>query len=293
MFFNKSTAFALLTAGVLLTGCGNDDNTSKTLEEQLDYTIVGIEPGSGTMEKAHAALEDYENLKDWKLEESSAAGMLAELDKALKNEKPVIITGWNPHWMFSKYDLKYLEDPKKSFGEVEQINTIVRKGFQEDLPNAYTIVDRFYWEPKDMEEVMVDSQTSSFTEAANKWVEKNADVVAAFTADVEKGNGEKIKLISTPWETEDASSHVLQAILQQHGFEVELTPVDPAIMFQAIATGEGDVSAAPWLPVTHQSFYEKHKDDIVDLGENLDGARIGLVVPAYMDIDSIEDLAAK
>lgn len=293
MFFNKSTAFALLTTVALLTGCGNDDNTSKTLEEQVDYTIVGIEPGSGTMEKAYVALEDYENLKDWKLEESSTAGMLAELDKAIKNEKPVIVTGWNPHWMFSKYDLKYLEDPKKSFGEVEQINTIVRKGFKEDLPNAYTIVDRFYWEPEDMEEVMVDSQTSSFTEAASKWVENNADVVAEFTADVEKGNGEKIKVISTPWETEDASSHVLQAILQQHGFVVELTPVDPAIMFQAIATGEGDVSVAPWLPVTHQSFFEKHKDDIVDLGENLVGARIGLVVPAYMDIDSIEDLVAK
>ncbi|NAP01161.1 glycine/betaine ABC transporter, partial [Halomonas sp. MG34] len=34
--------------------------------------------------------------------------------------------------------------------------------------------------------------------------------------------------------------------------------------------------------------------DFVDLGANLDGAKIGLVVPEYMeDINSIEDLKAK
>ena len=44
---------------------------------------------------------------------------------------------------------------------------------------------------------------------------------------------------------------------------------------------------------THASFYEKHKENIVDLGENLTGTQNGLVVPEYMDIDSIEDLQPK
>ena len=245
------------------------------------------------MELANNALQDYENLNDWNLTESSTAGMLDELDKAYKNEEPIIITGWNPHWMFAKYDLKYLEDPKKSLGEIENINTIVRKGFKEDFPNAYTIVDRFYWEPEDMETVMTDAQNSDFKEAAKKWVEENSETIAEWTSGVEKGNGEEISIISTPWDTEDASSHVIEAILEQHGFEAEITPVDPAIMFQAISTGNGDISLAPWLPITHESFYEKHKDDFIDLGENLKGARLGFVVPTYMDIDSIEDLAAK
>ena len=42
--------------------------------------------------------------------------MVAELKKAYNNQKPIIITGWSPHWMFSSFDLKYLEDPKGSFG---------------------------------------------------------------------------------------------------------------------------------------------------------------------------------
>ena len=167
------------------------------------------------------------------------------------------------------------------------------KGFKEDFPNACTIVYRFYWEPEDMETVMTDAQNSDFKDAANKWVEENSETIAEWTSGVEKGNGEKISIISTPWDTEDASSHVIEAILEQHGFEAEITPVDPAIMFQAISTGNGDISLAPWLPITHESFYKKHKDDFIDLGENLKGARLGFVVPAYMDIDSIEDLAAK
>lgn len=45
--------------------------------------------------------------------------------------------------------------------------------------------------------------------------------------------------------------------------------------------------------MTHKEFFEKHEDKLVDLGANLTGAKIGLSVPEYMDIDSIEDLEAK
>ncbi|MFC4560027.1 glycine betaine ABC transporter substrate-binding protein [Virgibacillus kekensis] len=64
-------------------------------------------------------------------------------------------------------------------------------------------------------------------------------------------------------------------------------------MFQAFANGEGDASLAPWLAVTHDAFYEKHKENIDYLGKNLTGAKIGMVVPKYMEIDSIEDISPK
>ena len=87
--------------------------------------------------------------------------------------KPIIVTGWNPHWNFGENDLKYLEDPKGTFGGSENINTLVRKGLEEDMPDAYKILDRFNWEPQDMEAVMFDAQEVSFEEAANNWIEKN------------------------------------------------------------------------------------------------------------------------
>ena len=301
--WKKIGILAGLSLSLIAAGCGQDDSasngnnggneTTTNISEELDYTITGIEPGAGITGQAINTLEEYENLEGWKLEESSTAGMMGSLDAAIKNEEPIIVTGWNPHWKFSAYDLKYLEDPKGTFGGSENINTIVRKGLEEDMPNAYKILDRFYWEPADMEAVMFDAQEVSFEEAANNWIQENQDKVAQWTEGVEKVDGKEIELVSTPWDSERASSEVMKAVLEQQGFKVKVTPVDPAIMFEAIANGEGDATLAPWLPSTHASFYEKHKENVVDLGENLTGTQNGLVVPEYMDIDSIEDLQPK
>lgn len=299
--WKKLGLMAGLSLSLIAAGCGQGEETSTNTErneainysEEVDYTITGIEPGAGITEQTRNTLEEYENLEGWEFLESSTAGMIGSLDEAIRNEEPIIVTGWNPHYKFTKYDLKYLEDPKGTYGGIENINTIARKGLEEDMPNAYEILDRFSWEPEDMEQVMFDAQEAPFEEAASKWIEENPDKVNEWTDGVEKANGESVELISTPWDTERASSEVIKQVLEQHGFKVKVTPVDPAIMFEAIANGEGDASVAPWLPNTHKSFYDKHKDNIVDLGENLTGTRTGLVVPEYMDIDSIEDLQPK
>lgn len=110
---------------------------------------------------------------------------------------------------------------------------------------------------------------------------------------LKKVDGKSIEIVLTPWDTERATAEVVAQVLEEQGFNVTLTPVDPVIMFEAIATGNGDASLSPWLPSTHASFYEEYKDDIVNLGPSLTGGKNGFVVPAYMDIDSIEDLQPK
>ena len=290
-----------VSSALLLAACGDDTNGSSSengdnnnLSEQVDYTIVGVEPGAGLTGLSQDVLDEYENLEGWTLQESSTAGMLGTLEQAIRNEEPVIVTGWTPHWKFSAYDLKILDDPKGVLGGSENIQTLARKGLEEDLPDVYTVMDRFYWEPEDMEQVMYDAQNSGdFDAAAALWIENNEEKVSEWTKDIAQADGEKVKVISTPWDSEFASSSVVKLVLEGLGYDVEVTPVDPAIMFQAIATGEGDVTVAPWLPSTHNAFYEKHKDDIVDLGENLEGTQNGFVVPSYVDIDSIEDLEPK
>ena len=106
-------------------------------------TITGIEPGAGAMGLAETTLDEYENLIGWELSESSTAGMMTVLGEAIENEEPIIVVGWNPHYMFATYDLKYLEDPQGSFGEEDSIHTMARKGLEEDMPNAYEILNRF------------------------------------------------------------------------------------------------------------------------------------------------------
>ncbi|WP_105123414.1 ABC transporter permease/substrate binding protein [Streptococcus suis] len=148
------------------------------LSNQATTTITGIEPGAGIMEAAENALQDYGNLSGWELTKASTGAMTTALEKAIANQDEIIVTGWSPHWMFSKYDLKYLDDPEGSFGSTENIHTIARKGLQEDMSQLYQIVDNFHWTSEDMESILLDmNEGMSPDDAAQKWIDANRETV--------------------------------------------------------------------------------------------------------------------
>lgn len=155
-----------------------DVNSIEDLATEADKTITGIEPGAGIMGATENALKEYENLSDWTLQNSSSGAMTVALEQAYKNEEDIVVTGWSPHWKFASYDLKYLEDPKGVYGGAESIHTFVRKGLEEEAPEAFKVLDAFNWSLEDMEEVMLDIQGGTSPEdAAEKWIENNKDVV--------------------------------------------------------------------------------------------------------------------
>ncbi len=297
--FNKRWKILIVVAIAVLTlavvGCSNDGgqnnagNGDKTLGEQLNYRITGIDAGAGVVQAAEQSIEDYD--LNYEVQTSSDAVMTQALSDAIENNEPIIITGWTPHWKFVKYDLKYLDDPKGSFGEAEQIHTIARLGLKDDMPNAYKVLDKFFWEPSDMESVMLEvNEGVDVEESANNWIENNKDKVDEWTEGAEKVDGEKIELAYVAWDSETASTNVIGKVLSNLGYDVTLTQVDAGPMWAAVANGDADAIVAAWLPGTHKDFIEDYKDQVDDLGPNLEGAKIGLVVPTYMDIDSIEDL---
>ncbi|WP_084243781.1 glycine betaine ABC transporter substrate-binding protein [Planomicrobium okeanokoites] len=293
-------AFAV-TPMMLLAACGDDEATTDegtasdsgevNYGEEMDYKITGIEPGAGVVAASEAATEEYDSLEGWEVVTSSSGAMATALGEAIDNEEPIIVTGWSPHWKFQKYDLKYLEDPNGVFGDAETINTMVRQGLEEENPEAYTILDQFNWEPADIESIMLEvSNGTDIEEAAAAWIEENSDKVAEWTEGTETVDGTEIELAYVEWDTEVASTNVVGQVMEAQGFDVTLTPLDNAVMWSAVAEGQADGMVAAWLPGTHATQLEEYGDDMVNLGENLEGAKIGFVVPSYMDIDSIEDL---
>ncbi|MGD6875209.1 glycine betaine ABC transporter substrate-binding protein [Bacillus infantis] len=285
---------SILALSVGLAACGNDSEDTKegsTIGDGVDYKITGIEPGAGIMSATNKALEEYDNLEDYTLVESSSAAMAAELDNAIKDEEPIIVTGWTPHWMFAKYDLKYLEDPKGIYGEAEKIETFTRKGLEEDQPSAYKVLDQFFWTNDDIGEVMVAIQEGTDpAEAADTWVKDNSDKVAEWTNGAEEVSGEDISLSYVAWDSEIASTNVVAKVLESIGYNVEMVQLDAGPMFTAVANGDADATVSAWLPLTHKDYLDQYGDDMERLGENLEGAKTGLVVPSYVEADSIEDL---
>lgn len=291
---------ASLLAGLSLTlavaGCGSDDSSASgeaaSASKEMEYEITGIEPGAGQTQTNEKAIAEYESLSGWEQETSSAAAMLTELDEAISKEEPIVVAAWSPHYMFAKFDIKYLEDPKQVFGEEEHITTLTRQGLEDDMPEAYTILDRLHWELDVFQDALLLAQEMDFDyeKVAEKWVEENPDKVAEWTEGVEAVDGTSIDLVMTTWDAENFSTNVAKIVLEEKGFDVSLTPVDPSIMFSAIASGDSDATLSPWMPATHGALYEEYEGDFEDLGANLEGARIGLAVPSYMEIDSLEDL---
>jgi len=75
------------------------------------------------------------------------------------------------------------------------------------------------------------------------------------------------------------------------GYNVELSSVSAGVMWESIASGDQDFITTAWLPYTHQSYWETHQNDVDRIGSLYDGAVLALVVPEYVTIDSIDELA--
>lgn len=163
-------------------------NSIEGLTSEANKKITGIEPGAGVVQAAENAVKEYSNLAGWQVDTSSSGAMVTALGKSIASKEDIIITGWTPHWMFSKYELKYLDDPKGVFGGTEEIHTIVRKGLKEDNPEVYSILSNFKWDVADIESVMADIFTNHMTPeaAAEKWVKNNPDTVKSWTKGINK-----------------------------------------------------------------------------------------------------------
>ncbi|MDD3365302.1 MAG: glycine betaine ABC transporter substrate-binding protein, partial [Syntrophomonas sp.] len=104
---------------------------------------------------------------------------------AIDKKESVVVTGWSPHWMYAKWNLKNLEDPKKVLGEEETINTLVRNGLKEDMPEVYELFDNFHWTIKDIGNAMLMANVEGVDSkaAAHKWVTENENLVNSWLPD--------------------------------------------------------------------------------------------------------------
>jgi glycine betaine/proline transport system substrate-binding protein len=104
------------------------------------------------------------------------------------------------------------------------------------------------------------------------------------------GERSPVRIVYVDWASEKASSNVVKAVIEERLHrECELLPVTLVAMWESLAAGDQDGSVAAWLPLQAR-YLKKHRSEVVNLGPNLEGTRIGLVVPDYVDIDSIGEL---
>ncbi len=104
--------------------------------DMFDGRIVGNEPGGGVFRLVKEEVIPGYGLEDYTLVEGSTAAMLAELDRAVRNEEPIIIIMWHPHWAYEVYPLRDLEDPKGLVSVPDEIHVVAHEGFSTEYPEV-------------------------------------------------------------------------------------------------------------------------------------------------------------
>ena len=109
----------------------------------------------------------------------------------------------------------------------------------------------------------------------------------------DEGPSRQMQMVTVNWIEGLAMTYMQEAILEDSlDMEVEVNEVQGGgIAFSSVAQGDADFFNEAWLPTTHDDPWKKQKDRLQKLGYTYKGTSAGLAVPAYVEVDSMPDLA--
>lgn len=149
-------------------------------EDMFDGKITGIDPGAGMMKIIDGKLIDQYDL-DITLLPSSGPAMTAAVKQAVDAGEPIVVPAWKPHWMFARFDLKFLEeDGEEVYWNEGNIEIIGRADIDEDKPELAAFLRNMYLTDAELSDLMLQIEESDedVADVATDWMHKNEDVVA-------------------------------------------------------------------------------------------------------------------
>ena len=145
-----------------------EDLKKAAVHSKLNGRIQGIDPGAGLMQLSDKAIKEYD-LSHYDLVSASGAAMTAALARAERQHKWIVVTGWTPHWMFGRWKLRFLKDPKGVLGGPQHIDVVVRNGFTQDFPRVSDFLARMYIPLDQLQAAMYEAQKTSYAEAVGAY----------------------------------------------------------------------------------------------------------------------------
>lgn len=107
--------------------------------DRFGKTIYTIEPGSSANKQIQSIIDTNAfGLGGWKMLESSEAGMLTQVARAIKRNDWVVFLGWAPHPMNVTQKIGYLAGGDDFFGAdygAATVHTLSRGGFSKECAN--------------------------------------------------------------------------------------------------------------------------------------------------------------
>lgn len=164
-------------------------------KDQLKGRIYGIESGNdGNVIIDGLIKANQFSLGDFKLVESSEAGMLSQVRRATSAKQPVVFLAWEPHPMNSNFSIRYLSGGDESFGPnygAAVVDTHVRKGYLQECPNVGKLLNNLEFQLGMENEVMdaIINQKADPRAAATDWLKNNPQVLQGWLQGVTHFDG--------------------------------------------------------------------------------------------------------
>ncbi|WP_250454274.1 choline ABC transporter substrate-binding protein [Caballeronia sp. ATUFL_M2_KS44] len=162
--------------------------------DELGATIYGIEPGSSANAKIQKMIDTNQfGLGGFKLVQSSEAGMLVTVERAIREKKPVVFLAWEPHPMNIQMKINYLSGGDDVFGPnygEARVYTLTNPDFLTRCPNAGKLVRNLHFttdlENRLMQPVMNKERPA---EAAKAYLKGNPQLLDSWLAGVKTVDG--------------------------------------------------------------------------------------------------------
>ncbi len=172
--------------------------------DALGHRIVGLEAGNdGNRQVLSLIAKNAKGLGRFSLVESSEQGMLAELERAVRDKTPIVFLGWEPHPMNTRFQMRYLTGGDDSFGPNfggATIYTNTRAGYSAECPNVGRLLKNLSFTLADesllMGAILDDHQEPKA--AAKAWIAKNPQTVARWLEGVQTYDGGALQSAAPP-----------------------------------------------------------------------------------------------
>ncbi|TDW31117.1 glycine betaine ABC transporter substrate-binding protein [Cryobacterium psychrophilum] len=175
-----------------LTIAVNEDAPIDSLSElaanadKFNNRIVGIEPGAGLTKAVNEEVIPGYGLEDMEFLTSSTAAMLTELTAATEAGENIVVTLWQPHWVYSALGIKNLEDPEGALGDAEGLHAYGKSDFATDFPQAAKWLGDYKMDLDQLgsleKAMFVDYDGSDYEPIVAKWIEDNQEYVDSLTS---------------------------------------------------------------------------------------------------------------
>ena len=164
-------------------------------KDALDGKIYGIEPGNdGNRLLIDMVAQNKFGLGTFDVVESSEQGMLGQVARETKGDKPIVFLGWEPHPMNSAFQLTYLTGGDEIFGPNlggAEVQTTTRAGYVADCPNVGKFLQNLEF-TLDLENQIMGAILNDHAdpaEAAKTWLKANPDAAMVWLDGVSAQDG--------------------------------------------------------------------------------------------------------